>query len=406
MRNITSTLLLALMAFIANGQKTVVNPYASIDKKMLEIPAAQTTTTAAIAQYVQSNFTSNTDKARAIFIWTASTISYDLDNMFAINFYEKQEDKINKPLKTHKGICENYAAVFTDICIKSGIPSYVVVGYTRQSGFTDYIPHAWCAALIDNEWRLFDPTWGSGYVANGHFIKRINNNYCLAQPSALIKSHMPFDYLWQFLYHPVSNQAFYEGKTQEAGTSPYFMFRDSIVVYEQQDSIGQLKAAARRIEQNGVKNSMIFDRLHHIEAQLEAYEQRHAIQVENERQATIAGLYNGAVADYNAAINDYNKFIAFRNQQFLPAEPDSAIQAMLTSAATKLVRSKEQLSAIRQPGASLAAMITQQQEAVQSIQARVQEQQEWLQLYFSKPKSKRKAMFYEKKTSWLGISLR
>ena len=36
--------------------------------------------------------------------------------MYALNFYEKKEDKIAKVLKNRKGICENYAALFTEIC--------------------------------------------------------------------------------------------------------------------------------------------------------------------------------------------------------------------------------------------------------------------------------------------------
>jgi len=46
--------------------------------------------------------------------------------MFAINFYEQKEEKISKPLKYRKGICENYAALFNDLCSKSGIKSFVI----------------------------------------------------------------------------------------------------------------------------------------------------------------------------------------------------------------------------------------------------------------------------------------
>ncbi len=80
--------------------------------------------------------------------------------MYAINFYEKKEDKIAKPLKTRKGICENYADLFNDICLKSGIKSYVIEGYTKVNGFTEYILHAWCAAVIDSSWFLFDSNMG------------------------------------------------------------------------------------------------------------------------------------------------------------------------------------------------------------------------------------------------------
>ncbi|MCK7554189.1 hypothetical protein MKQ70_03860 [Chitinophaga sedimenti] len=52
--------------------------------------------------------------------------------------------------------------LFTDICAKAGLKSFVIEGFTIQSGFTDYIPHAWSAARIDTGWFLFDPTWGQG----------------------------------------------------------------------------------------------------------------------------------------------------------------------------------------------------------------------------------------------------
>lgn len=370
---------------------------------MLLIPASETTTTADIARYVQSNFTSNQEKVRAIFIWTASSIRYDLENMFAINFYETKDAKIEKALKNRKGICENYAAVFNDICIKAGIASYVVEGYTKQNGFTDYIPHAWCAAKIDSSWRIFDPTWGSGYVLNGKFISRINNAYFNADPATIIRSHMPFDYLWQFVYYPVTNQEFYEGKIQQNKTKPFFNFADSLRVFEQQDSIAQLQSAALRIEKNGVKNSMIFDRLHHIKSQLEYFAERKRVDTENEKQRQSASSYNLSVAYYNEAINDYNAFIEYRNKQFTPEQPDSSIRAMLEIAANKLNSSKIKLNEIKTTDAATTALITQQQKAIESVFVHLKEQQDWLTLYLSKSKNKRKAMFYEKRTTVFGI---
>ena len=171
--------LIVLIAFTQTlcAQKTVVNEFTAIDKKALSIPDSFTTTTAGISKYITANFTSDKEKARAVFVWVASNIHYDIENMFAINFYETEADKISKPLKTRKGICEDYAALFNDICHKCGIPSYTIEGYTKQNGFTDYIPHAWCAAFVDSAWYLFDPTWGSGYVSNGKFYKKINNAF-------------------------------------------------------------------------------------------------------------------------------------------------------------------------------------------------------------------------------------
>jgi len=291
----------------ASVQKAPVNIFESIDRKALQLPDSLTKTTSSIAQYITANFYTDKDKTRAIFVWVATNIQYDVDNMFAMNFYEKKEDKISKPLKTRKGICENYAALFNDICTKSDIKNFIIEGYTKQNGFTDYIPHAWCAARVDSSWFLFDPTWGSGYINGGKFFKKISNDYYMASPAVLIKSHIPFDYLWQFLNYPVTNQEFYEGKTQENKSKPFFSYVDSLKVYENKNNIDQKISAAYRIEKNGVKNSMIFDRLQHIK-----------LEIENDRQTKIMNQYNSAVADYNEGINDFNEFINYKNRQFTP----------------------------------------------------------------------------------------
>src|SRR5450759_502438 len=202
MKQTTFLIILFLVSQILFAQKPVINEYSTIDKRALQLPESLTKTIDGIAGYVTSNFKTDKEKARAIFIWIASNIQYDIDNMFAINFYEQKEEKISKALRNRKGICENYAALFNDVASKSGIISFMIEGYTKQNGFADYIPHAWCAALIDNSWFMFDPTWGSGYVSNGKFYKKINNDYFKVAPSTLIKSHMPFDFLWEFLNYP------------------------------------------------------------------------------------------------------------------------------------------------------------------------------------------------------------
>jgi transglutaminase/protease-like cytokinesis protein 3 len=56
----------------------------------------------------------------------------------------------------------HYVELFNRIANQVGIKADVISDYTRQKGFVDYIPHAWCAGLIDASWFLFDPAWGSG----------------------------------------------------------------------------------------------------------------------------------------------------------------------------------------------------------------------------------------------------
>ncbi|MEQ1734604.1 MAG: transglutaminase-like domain-containing protein, partial [Bacteroidia bacterium] len=138
---------------ISWAQKNI-NEYYSIDKKALSMPDSCSKTSQGIANYISANFTTDKDKIRAAFVWIGNNIQYDVDYMFALNFYEKKEDKIAKPLKTRKGICENYAELFNDICNKSNIKSIVISGYTKQNGFVDYLPHAWCAVFVGNKWVI------------------------------------------------------------------------------------------------------------------------------------------------------------------------------------------------------------------------------------------------------------
>lgn len=394
MNQVKIILIFILTTHALFAQKTIVNEFSAIDKKALQLPDSLTKNSYDIAGYITSNFKNDHDKSRAIFIWIASNIQYDIDNMFAINFYEKKEEKISKPLKTRKGICENYASLFTDICLKSGLKSFVIKGYTKQNGFTDYIPHAWSAALIDSSWFLFDPTWGSGYVSNGKFYKKINNEYFKANPSLLIKSHFPFDYLWQFLNYPVTNQEFVEGKTHQEKSKPYFNFNDSIQVYERQSHIDQLISSVYRIEKNGVRNSLIFDRLQHLK-----------LEIENDRQTKAVNLYNAAVADYNDGTKEFNNFINYRNRQFTPQKTDQEIQNMIDVADNMLKEAKIKLEQINKPDANTSNMIKQLSKSIDDVSMNMAEQKDWLKTYFSKGKSGRKSMFFERKVTWFGIPL-
>lgn len=392
MKRVKLILLFILTTQTIFAQKVTVTEFSAIDKKALLLPDSLTKTTDLIASYITSNFATDKDKSRAIFIWVASNIQYDIDNMFAINFYEKKEDKISKPLKTRKGICENYATLFTDICLKSGLKSVVVEGYTKQNGFTDYIPHAWSAALIDSSWFLFDPTWGSGYVNGGKFFKKINNDYYKASPTSLIKSHIPFDYLWQFLNYPVTNQEFYEGKTKQNTTKPFFNFKDTILVFEKQSHIDQLISSAYRVEKNGVKNSLVFDRLQHLK-----------LEIENDRQTKSVNLYNSAVIEFNDGINGLNDFINYRNKQFIPKKTDPEIQSMIDVVESKLKAAKSTLGQISNPDANTTNLIRQLTKSIDDSSTQMKEQQDWLKLYLSKSKSGRKSMFY--KVTWFGVPL-
>ncbi len=394
MKLITTFLLSLIFLQTCFSQKAVDNEYAAIDKKALQIHDSLTKSTDQIAKYIKLNFTTDKEKSRAAFIWVASNISYDLENMYTVNLNEKREDRIAKSLKTRKGICENYASLFTEILNKVGIKSLVVAGYTKQSTNIDLLSHAWSAAFIDGSWYLFDPTWGSGYVNGGKFTKKISNRFYKVSPENSIKTHMPFDYLWQFLDYPITNQEFYDGKIQPNKAKVNFHYKQALAEYEKQTEMEQLKSAAIRVEKNGVKNALIFEQLKYLK-----------LSIENIQQNTIVNLYNSATASYNDGIAAYNDFIYFRNKQFKPQTTDNIIQDMIDNAANNLEKAKTILREIPAADASTTSMIKQLQKAVDDATNNVAEQQTWLKSYLSKGKIARKSMFFERKVSLFGVPI-
>ena len=129
------------------------------------------------------------------------------------------------------------------------------------------------------------------------------------------------------------------------------------------------------------------------------------LEIENDVQNRIINLYNAAAANYNEGINEFNNFIQYRNKQFTPVKPDADIQKMIDTVNTSLEEAKNKLSQINNPNANTVALISQLNKSIDEASIHVKEQQEWLTLYFSKGKSKRKSMFYEKKVTWFGIPI-
>lgn len=391
MRVVTFILLIGISSGMYAQKKA--NEFAGVDKTALQIPDSLTKSTKNISQYINSNFTGDTDKSRAVFIWIENNIQYDIDNMFAINFYQNTNEVIDEVLKTRKGICMHYAELFSSIANQSGIKTYVISGYTKQNGFVDYIPHSWCACLIDSTWCFVDPTWGSGYIQNSKFVKKTDDYYFKTKPEQLIKSHMPFDPLWQFLNYPVTNQEFYEGKTAINKEKPYFNYQDTLSKFEQESEIEKLESSSLRIEQNGVRNSLVFDRLQHNKREIEYYNNK-----------LIVETYNTSVNFYNDGINQLNRFIDYRNKQFTPAKSEMEIREMVFVAESSFLNSKAKLKEIKNPDSNTAMSIIQLTGSIDEAMVNLEEQKAFVNKYFSTGKLSRKSLF--RTYTWMGIPIK
>lgn len=384
--------LLALF-FVQISLAQSTNPFAAVDTKMSKIPEDQTRSTSEITNYINSNFTSESDKIRAAFYWTASNISYDVENMNEPNFIYTPQEKINSALKTKKGVCIHYAEVFSEIANKLGIKTHIIGGYTKQNGVVTPISHAWCASKVDGKWQLFDPTWASGFVNGKKFTKKFNNTYYKTEPSKLIQSHMPFDYMWQLLTRPLTNREFFTGKLTEEKPITNYDYTTEIAKYEQLSDEQKAFDEAQRVEKNGVFNNFIAEYLAIKKNEFTVLNQNKNIE-----------KFNLLVEEYNQAIVGLNDFIYYRNRQFKPVLPDEEIKSMIENPYNKLRKCQEDMYKINSVGKENYDNFSGLKKSILEATKQAEEHYNFVKEYLTKSKSGRKAMFTKVKI--FGIPVR
>ena len=385
------TIILSFFTYIiVNAQSH--NPYSHIDNKIARMPDSLSRSTTKISEFISTNFKSDEEKIRAIFYFTATKINYDVENMFTLNSNKSSDEILKATLETRKGVCLNYAIVFNEISNKIGIKSVIINGYTKQRGKIDPIAHAWCGAFVDNKWFIYDPTWGAGYMANKKFIKKLNEQYYKSDPSKIIVTHMPFDYLWQFLNYPITNEEFYNGVTQINKSKTYFDYEKEIAHYDNYSEMVKLTTSIKRIELYGIKNAMIAEQINYKKMQLE-----------NLKQAKLYEEFNKAIADYNEAVKQFNRFIDYRNKQFKPNVSDDEIKKMIEVPKTNLINTQYLLNNIGAIDKSNQKNLISIKQSLSELLKQIEEQEVFVKDYLNKGKLGRKSMFT--KYTWFGVQL-
>lgn len=361
MRSLTILIFLFCCSQTLSAQ---TSEYSSTDRIASNIPASQTKTTKDIADFIMKHFETDNERIRAIYTWVTSNIKYDKDSIHRVILDEDNEERVTYALKRRRGVCENFAAIFNDICIKSGIKSYAIEGYSKQSGSIDRSAHVWCAAFINNKWFFYDPTWDAGFISSGHFVSQVQRNYFQISPKDFIQFHLPFDPMFQFLNYPVTYKDFYRGSKQTNNTDSYFNYMDSIAAYNKSDSLSRYLSALSRIKNFGWPAAMIDTKLKRIKLEIELIYQDRDM-----------ASYNSAVADYNSSISILNNLINYRNNQFQPAKTEDEVQGMFDFIIKKIVIANQQLDKVNKSTAVLSLDTGDIQKKLDDLAVKVKEQQ-------------------------------
>ncbi|MGV3540921.1 MAG: transglutaminase domain-containing protein [Rufibacter sp.] len=324
MRALFYTLFLLALPFGVVAQTAA--PFSDVDQKVLQIPAQEGQTVEKLSMYLNKTFKTQPERVRAIYKWLAHNVAYDVAALNTKLTYESGQDFIAQTLKTRKALCQGYAEVFEDLCQRAGIESYLVGGYTKQNGEIDYIPHAWCAAKIDGQWFLFDPTWGAGFVMGNTFVKKFNEKFFMVQPAVMIKTHYPFDPLWQFSHSPIKSTDFANGQVVAGNIRKNFHYADTLKAYTTEDENERLVSNVRRMEAHGLANPFLVS------------------QVQLLKQGIEINRYNTITHTYNQGIDLLNEYIYYKNHRMLTRKGETEIRRLLSQSVANFKVAKQQIS--------------------------------------------------------------
>jgi hypothetical protein len=352
--------------------------YSNIDRHAATVPPNLRTAND-IARYLTKNLTTPTDKARAIYYWISHAIVYDVTKMYSTETYTDPQELVDKALKTRRGVCSNYAALFQACCKSVGVQSYIIEGYTRQNDKVVGIAHAWNAVKINGVFYNIDATWASGFLKGNKYYQQFRDNYFMIPPAEFIKTHMPFDPIWQFLNNPVSHKEFEAGNFSNLKKESNYDYSDSIKVQSALSTWDKQARETQRIIASGLTNAMIRNK------------------VMQNQQGIASDVFNKAADSFNKAVEKYNFYIQCKNKQFdnMSMKDDKILE--LLSSTRQLVESAGQtLAHIKSDNFDLNRSIDSMEKSIAGMKKNLDTEDAFAGKYVKTLKPLRLFLFYKK----------
>ncbi|MEI7025438.1 transglutaminase domain-containing protein [Paenibacillus sp. y28] len=146
--------------------KALEEEYAGILRRKYEIvDASIPDDISAAARQITAGLDSDEQKARELYKWVGTRITYDWDK---VKLYEEQriwkEQTPEDTFATREGVCIDYSRLYAMMARAAGLDVKVVTGL-GYDGRSSYGPHAWNEVYLSErgEWVPLDSTW----VASG-----------------------------------------------------------------------------------------------------------------------------------------------------------------------------------------------------------------------------------------------
>lgn len=207
-----STVILLFLNFLFL-HSSYAQKYNDVDRTIVKYPK-KISSTEDLAGRIQKYFTSEHDKARAIYTWIALNIKYDYASFlkpqrtqgFSYSTEAEKQRKIKqindkliqKTFDSQKAVCEGFTALYQHLAGLVGLKSEIIRGdsKTRLADIgrkNTSSNHAWNTVLIDKKWCLIDVTWGQGYYdsSKGRMVNDFDPIYFDTDPDYFFAKHFP-----------------------------------------------------------------------------------------------------------------------------------------------------------------------------------------------------------------------
>ncbi len=385
-------LIFSAIGFSIFSQKKVVeikNPYIDIDK-VIDLKNDSLTSLVKIGTYINLKFSKEEDIGRAIFYWITKNISYAPELMFTYKTNNNRAALAKEVFENKIGVCIGYAVIFDSLCKLSNLNSYIIEGSTKQSFLPSIIGHAWNAVKINDEWKLIDATWGSGYLQGNKFVRKINNYYFFSSPNKLISSHIPIDPIWQMLERPMTLYQFYANKPSTITMN--WIWQDSIIEFLKADYITKISSTARRLNEFGTTNEVSANYYQY----LKSLEANYYI-----KKLNLSTNY------MNDAVLKFNEYVGFKNKQFTPNKTDAEISNIIPKISDDIYKSQQEILLVPTEYLEINAdYISNNKKIIKDLEEKVSSETLFIKKYLITKKSKRKKLFYTKIDTIFGVPVK
>lgn len=155
------------------------------------------------------------DTSRAIHDYIVNTLMYDPRIAPPPNITQSQLDVVsqvyenaentykfgnNVTLASGYGVCEDYANLYLEMCLRSGVPCIKVEGGSNMDGY--YMGHAWNMVYVDGKWQFVDVTWDDPVDTK----PTLRHSYYLASTETMARTHAWDEYPMPATYDPAWEQ--------------------------------------------------------------------------------------------------------------------------------------------------------------------------------------------------------